>query len=78
MVNRVLGRSGKKRHFFPSYVSAIVALYDENNGDYRICMWVKIYAFVMLSGVLFPHTMYGAAWGMLHYTDNMQQMGQYN
>ncbi|KAJ8435634.1 hypothetical protein Cgig2_000300 [Carnegiea gigantea] len=74
MVSRVLGRLGKKRRFFCNNVSVIVALCDENNGDYHVGIWVKIYAFVILSGVLFPRTPYEAAWGMLHYTENIQQM----
>lgn len=63
MVSRVPGRSGKKWRFFRNYVSAMVALCDENKGDDHICMWVKIYVFKVLSGVLFPRTPYGDAWG---------------
>ncbi|KAJ8437549.1 hypothetical protein Cgig2_017902 [Carnegiea gigantea] len=33
---------------------------------------------MVISGVLFPRTPYGATWGMLHYTENIEQMGQYN
>ncbi|KAJ8437550.1 hypothetical protein Cgig2_017903 [Carnegiea gigantea] len=36
MVSRVPGRSGKKRRFFRNYVSAMVALCDENNADDRV------------------------------------------
>lgn len=61
VVTRVPGRSGKKRRFFRNYVSAMVALSEENNGDDRVGVWVKIYAFMVISGVLFPHTPYGAA-----------------
>ncbi|KAJ8432891.1 LOW QUALITY PROTEIN: hypothetical protein Cgig2_014478 [Carnegiea gigantea] len=75
MVSRMPGRLGKKRHFFQNYVSAMVALCDENNTDDRVGVWVKIYAF---SGVLFPCTLYGVGWGMLHYTENIKQMRQYN
>jgi len=52
-------------------------LCDENNGDDHVLMWLKIYAFMVLSGVFFPRMPYGATWGMLYYTENIQQMGQY-
>ena len=78
MISKVLGRSRKKRHFFRNYVSALVALCDENNRDDRVGISMKIYAFVVLSGVLFPCTPYGAAYGMLHYMENIQQIRQHN
>ncbi|KAJ8419689.1 hypothetical protein Cgig2_003017 [Carnegiea gigantea] len=56
MVSRVPGRSGKNRRFFRNYMSAMVALCDENNADDRVSVWVKIYAFMVISGVLFPRT----------------------
>ncbi|KAJ8451316.1 hypothetical protein Cgig2_014088 [Carnegiea gigantea] len=78
MVTRLPGRSGKKRRFFRNYVSDMVALYEENNDDDRVGLWVRIYAFMIMSGVLFPHTPYGAAWGMLQYIEDIDRMGEYN
>ncbi|KAJ8426953.1 hypothetical protein Cgig2_033234 [Carnegiea gigantea] len=54
MVTRLPGRSGKKRRFFRNYVSAMVALCEENNEEDRVRLWVRIYAFMIVSGVLFP------------------------
>ena len=45
MVRRVLGRSGKKRRFFRNYVSTMEALCEENNGDDRVGLWVRIMHF---------------------------------
>ena len=59
-------------------MSAIVVLCEENIADDCVLMWIKIYAFTVLSGVLFPRAPYGARWGMLHYTENIQQIGPYN
>ena len=40
-------------------------------------IWLKLYAFIILSGVLFPRTPYGAAWSFLRYTDDVAGMCQY-
>jgi len=37
-----------------------------------------MYAFMIMSGILFPGTPYGAAWGMLRYVEDIQRMGEYN
>ena len=50
----------------------------EKNGDDWVRLWVRIYAFFILSGALFPRTPYGAAWGMLHYVEDIDGMSQYN
>ncbi|KAJ8420616.1 hypothetical protein Cgig2_023143 [Carnegiea gigantea] len=78
IVTRLPGRSGKKRRFFWNYVSAMVALYEGNSKDDQVRLWVRIYAFMILSGVLFPRTLYGAAWSMMQYVEDIEGMGQYN
>jgi len=40
-------------------------------------MWLQIYAFFILSGVLFLRTPYGAAWSLLHYVEDMNAMREY-
>jgi len=42
-------------------MSAIVGLCEENIADDCVLMWIKIYAFTVLSGALFPCTSYGVA-----------------
>lgn len=56
----------------------MVALCAENNREDRVRLWVRIYMFFILSGVLFPRTPYGASWGMLYYVEDIEGMGQYN
>ena len=67
MVSREPGRSGKERRFLRNCVSSIVALCDANNAGDRVVLWVKIYKFMVLSGVMFPCTMCGVAWGVSLY-----------
>ncbi|KAJ8440040.1 hypothetical protein Cgig2_020528 [Carnegiea gigantea] len=43
----------------------------------RVGIWLRLYAFIVLSGVLFPRTPYGAAWSLLRYVDDVEGMGQY-
>ncbi|KAJ8429677.1 hypothetical protein Cgig2_015019 [Carnegiea gigantea] len=71
------GKSGKKRYFFRHYVNVMMELCEENAEKDRIGIWLRLYAFIALSGMFFPHTPYGAAWSLLHYTDNVEGMGQY-
>ena len=60
MERRVPSRSGKKRRFFRNYVSAMVEVCEECSSDDRVRVWMKIYAFMVLSDVLFPCTPYRA------------------
>lgn len=78
MDTRLPGRSGKKSRFFRNYVSDMVALCEENNEDDRVGLWVKIYAFIIMSRVLFLLMPYGAAWGTLRYVEDVQKIGEYN
>jgi len=38
---------------------------------------MKIYAFMVLSGVLFPCKPYGATWNLLQYVEDIDTMGEY-
>ena len=52
-------------------------LCEENSDDDRVGLWLQIYAFVILSGVLHPCTPYGAAWTLLHYVEDMNEIREY-
>jgi len=56
----------------------MVALCDENNGNDKLGVWLRLYAFVVLSSVLFPRTPYGAVWSLLHYVEDIQGIGSYD
>ncbi|KAJ8425145.1 hypothetical protein Cgig2_032651 [Carnegiea gigantea] len=77
MARRVPRRSGKKRRFLKHYVNVMMELCDENAQEDRVGIWLRLYAFIVLSGVLFPRTPYGAAWSLLRYVDDVEGMGQY-
>ncbi|KAJ8426388.1 hypothetical protein Cgig2_000583 [Carnegiea gigantea] len=77
MASRVPGRSGKKRRSFRNYVAAMAKLCEENNEDEQVGLWLRLYVFMVLRGVLFPRTPYGAAWSMLHYVEDVDGMAGY-
>jgi len=77
MERRVPGKSGKKRRFFRNYVSAMVSLCEEHSADDQVGVWMKMYAFLVFSGVLFPRTPYGAAWNLLQYVEDIDGSGEY-
>ncbi|KAJ8431549.1 hypothetical protein Cgig2_029578 [Carnegiea gigantea] len=77
MASRVPGRSRKKRRFFRNYVAAMAKLCEENNRDEQVGLWLRLYVFMVLSGVLFPRTPYGATGSMLHYVEDVDGMAGY-
>jgi len=77
MASRVPGRSGKNRQFFRNYVAAMAKLCEKNNGDKEVGLWLRLYVFMVLSGVLFPRTSYRAVWSMLHYVEDVDEMAGY-
>jgi len=77
MATRVSGRSGKKRCFFRNYVAAMVQLCEENNRDEQVGLWLRLYVFMVLSGVLFPRMLYEAAWSVLHYVNDVDETADY-
>jgi len=77
MTRRVPKKFGKKRSFFKNYVNVMMELCEENAEEDRVGIWLRLYAFIVLSGVFFPRTPYGAAWSLLRYVDDVDGMGQY-
>ncbi|KAJ8425455.1 LOW QUALITY PROTEIN: hypothetical protein Cgig2_018853 [Carnegiea gigantea] len=77
MARRVPKKSGQKRRFFKNYVNVMMELCEENAEADRVGIWLRLYAFIVVSGVFFPRTPYGAAWSLLHYVDDVDCMGQY-
>ena len=77
MARRVPSKSGKKRHFFRHYLNVMIQLCDEHVQEEQVGIWLKQYAFIVLSWVLFSRTPYGATWSVLRYTDDVAAMGQY-
>ena len=77
MARRVPSKSGKKRRFFRHYLNVMIQLCDEHVQEEQVGIWLKLYAFIVLSGVLFPRTPYGATWSVLRYADDVAGMGQY-
>ena len=70
MARRVPGKFGKKRHFFRHCLNVMIELCDENVEADQL-VWLELYAFIILSGVLFPRTPYGATWSVLRYVDDV-------
>jgi len=77
MARRVPSKSSKKRRFFRHYLNVMIQLCDEHVQEEQVGIWLKLYAFIVLNGVLFPRTPYGAIWSVLCYADDVVGMGQY-
>ncbi|KAJ8430715.1 LOW QUALITY PROTEIN: hypothetical protein Cgig2_000280 [Carnegiea gigantea] len=77
MTRSVSKKFRKERRFFKNYVNVMMELCEENAEEDRVGIRLRLYAFIVLSGVFFPRTPYGAAWSLLYYVDDVDGMGQY-
>ncbi|KAJ8435238.1 hypothetical protein Cgig2_015641 [Carnegiea gigantea] len=52
-------------------------LLDANKEPKKLGLWLSLYAWRVMSGVMFPRTPYGAAWSVQKYMEDVRGMGEY-
>jgi len=77
MARSVPSKSGKKQRFFQHYLNMMIQLCDEHAEEDPLGIWLKLYAFIVLSGVFSPRTPYGATWSVMCCIDDVVGMDQY-
>ena len=77
LAEKVASRPAKKVRYFRKYVNSMASLVQEFNGEDQVGIFLRLYSWLVLSGVLFPRSPYGANWHMLGYTDVSEPLGQY-
>jgi len=55
---------GRKRPVLRNYIKVIKKLLDANKEPEKLELWLRLYAWRVISGVMFPRTPYGAAWSV--------------
>ncbi|KAJ8430156.1 hypothetical protein Cgig2_005518 [Carnegiea gigantea] len=58
-------------------VKVIKKLLDANNELDKLGLWLSLYAWMVMSGVMFPRTPYRATWSMQKYVEDIYRMGEY-
>ncbi|KAJ8437820.1 hypothetical protein Cgig2_013436 [Carnegiea gigantea] len=53
---------GSKKPVFKNYIKVMKQLLDANNEPEKVELWLSLYAWMVMSGLMFPRTPYGAAW----------------
>ncbi|KAJ8441664.1 hypothetical protein Cgig2_019051 [Carnegiea gigantea] len=68
---------GSKKPVFRNYTKVMKKLLDANNEPEKVELWLSLYAWMVMSGLMFPRTSYGAAWSMQTYMQDVRRLGEY-
>ena len=60
-----------------NFIAAMMYLCEQNDGEEQLELWLKLYTWLVMSALLFPRGVYGAAWELDQYEDNVQGMSRY-
>jgi len=74
---RKVGAGKKDSRVYKNFIAAMVQLCEQNDGEEQLQLWLKLYTWVVMSGILFPRGVYVAAWELERYADDVQGMAQY-
>ncbi|KAJ8453380.1 LOW QUALITY PROTEIN: hypothetical protein Cgig2_008264 [Carnegiea gigantea] len=68
---------GSKKPVFRNYIKVMKKLLDTNKEPEKLGLWLSLYAWMVISGVMFPRTPYGAACSVQNYMEDIRRMGEY-
>ncbi|KAJ8432413.1 LOW QUALITY PROTEIN: hypothetical protein Cgig2_013827 [Carnegiea gigantea] len=68
---------GRKRPVFRNYIKVMKKLLDVNKEPEKLKLWLSLFAWRVMSGVMFPRTPYGAAWSVQKYIEDVRKMSEY-
>ena len=76
---RARRRTGRAdMRLYRNYVLVIIELCKQNNTPERLGMFTKLYALLVMSGLLFPRTAGGAMWELIRMIEDVRGMAEYN
>ena len=77
-LRRRKGRGGRKdNRVYKNFVGAMVNLCERYGAEEEVELWLKMYAWFVLSGVFFPRGVYVAAWELERYANDVGGMSKY-
>jgi len=53
-------------------------LCEANRGEDQVGLWLQLFALMVMSGLIFSRTPYGAAWGVEKYVHDVTGLAKYN
>ncbi|KAJ8449477.1 hypothetical protein Cgig2_002274 [Carnegiea gigantea] len=67
-----------KKSVFRNYIKVMKKLLDANREQEKLGLWLSLYVWMVMSGVMFPRTPYRAAWSVQKYMGDVHGMGKYD
>jgi len=77
MRRRKVGKGSKDNRVYKNFIAGMIYLCEKNTGEEQLELWLKLYTWLVLSGLLFPRAMYGAAWELQRYANDVHGMSHY-
>ncbi|KAJ8430269.1 hypothetical protein Cgig2_030668 [Carnegiea gigantea] len=74
---RKVGKDSKDSRVYKNFIGAIVYLCEQNAREEQLDLWLKLFTWLILSGLMFPCSVYGAAWELQRYANDVQGMSRY-
>ncbi|KAJ8444430.1 hypothetical protein Cgig2_005952 [Carnegiea gigantea] len=68
---------GSKKPVFRNYLKVVNKLLDANKEPEKLGLWLSLYAWMVMSGVMFLRTPYGVAWSVHTYIEDIRGWGEY-
>jgi len=76
-VDKLKREKGSKKTVLRNYVKVMEKLLNANRESDKLRLWLSLYAWMVMSGVIFLRTPYGAAWSMQKYMEDVRAMAEY-
>ena len=77
-LKRRKARAGTKdNHVYKNFIAAMMYLCEQNAREEQPQVWLKLYTWFVMSGLLFPRGVYVAAWELEHYADDVEGLIRY-
>ena len=71
-------KRSKKSKVFRNYIKVMRKLCEANKAQEHVGLWLQLFAWMVMSGLFFPRTPYGAEWGVEKYVQDVGGLGKYN
>jgi len=77
-LKRRKARAGTKdNRVYKNFIVAMVYLCEQNDGEEQLQIWLKLYTWFVMSGMLFPRGVYVAAWELERYANDVEGLARY-
>ncbi|KAJ8427794.1 hypothetical protein Cgig2_032853 [Carnegiea gigantea] len=77
MSDNLKSEKGSKRPVFRNYIKVMKKLLDANKELEKLGLWLSLYAWRVMSGVILSRTPYGAVWSVQKYIEDVHGVSEY-